>query len=287
MNIEEINTVGIVGAGTMGSGIAHLASIAGYNVILYDISPDVITKSKQTIEKQLSGAVERGKISRETADQAYRKINFSDNFDDLHAEIIVEAVLEKHDLKIDILKRLASQNEPSTILATNTSSIPITSIAAQISNPERVIGMHFFNPAHIMKLVEVISGAQTSEPVASLIVQLAEKMGKNAARVNDSPGFIVNRVARHYYVESLLILEERIASFEAIDKLLEASGFRLGPFKLMDLIGVDTNLSVTESVYKGFNYDSKFKPSRLQQQLSAAGFRGKKSGRGFYTYNKD
>jgi len=147
--------------------------------------------------------------------------------------------------------------------------------------------MHFFNPAHIMKLVEVISGVQTDPEVANVVFALSEKMGKKAARVNDSPGFIVNRVARHFYVESLLLLEEGIASFKSIDKLMEASGFRMGPFKLMDLIGVDTNLSVTQSVHEGFNYDSKFKPSRIQQQLVAAGFRGKKSGQGFYKYSSD
>ncbi len=173
---------------------------------------------------------------------------------------------------------------PQTILATNTSSIPVTQIAATIPNPERVLGIHFFNPAHIMKLVEIVSGAQTDTQIASACRELIVKLGKMPIMAKDAPGFIVNRVARHYYVEALKILEENITSMENIDLLMESAGFKMGPFRLMDLIGVDTNFSVTSSMYQLFHYDGKFRPSRIQQQKVDAGHHGRKSGKGFYTY---
>ena len=187
-------------------------------------------------------------------------------------------------VKIDLFSKLEEINSESTIFATNTSSIPITQIGAGLRFPNRLVGMHFFNPAHIMKLVEVISGVATDQNVAVTIKQLAEKLGKKAVMAKDSPGFIVNRVARHFYVESLKIAEEGVADFEAIDKLVESSGFKMGPFRLMDLIGVDTNFSVTTSMFESFHYDPKFRPSRIQQQKVDAGHHGKKTGKGFYEY---
>jgi 3-hydroxybutyryl-CoA dehydrogenase len=169
-------------------------------------------------------------------------------------------------------------------LATNTSSIPVTRIAAALPHPERVVGMHFFNPAHIMKLVEVISGAATHPNVAQVVYDLSLQLGKTPVMAQDAPGFIVNRVARHYYVESLKVLEENVASFETIDELMEATGFKMGPFRLMDLIGVDTNFNVTSSMFESFHKDSKFRPSRIQQQKVDAGHWGKKTGKGFYEY---
>ncbi|HSI89893.1 MAG TPA: 3-hydroxyacyl-CoA dehydrogenase NAD-binding domain-containing protein, partial [Adhaeribacter sp.] len=187
--------------------------------------------------------------------------------------------------KHSIFSELASINTDDTILASNTSSIPITRIAAKVPNPERVVGMHFFNPAPVMKLVEVISGAATSPEIAETIKQLAVKLGKTPVMANDSPGFIVNRVARHFYVEGLKVLEENVASVETIDKLMQASGFKMGPFQLMDLIGVDTNFSVTSSMFEAFHYDAKFRPSRIQQQKVDAGHHGRKTGKGFYDYS--
>ena len=198
----------------------------------------------------------------------------------------MEAILEKLELKVDLFNQLADINGDECIFATNTSTIPITKIGAQIKQPGRLVGMHFFNPAHIMKLVEVISGAATTPEIAQLTYDLAAHLGKVPVMASDSPGFIVNRVARHYYVESLKVLEENVTNHEGIDKLLEASGFKMGPFRLMDLIGVDTNFSVTKSMYESFHSDGKFRPSRIQELKVFAGHNGRKSGKGFYDYEE-
>jgi 3-hydroxybutyryl-CoA dehydrogenase len=200
--------------------------------------------------------------------------------------MFIEAVVEKLDVKIDLFLKLAGQNEPNCVLASNTSSIPITQIASGVPNPERVVGVHFFNPAHIMKLVEVISGAHTKPEIAQQVFELIEKIGKVPVMAKDSPGFIVNRVARHYYVEALKLLEEGVADIETIDALMERLGFKMGPFRLMDLIGVDTNFSVTNSMFEQFYFDEKFRPSRIQKQKVDAGFHGRKTAKGFYTYEK-
>jgi 3-hydroxybutyryl-CoA dehydrogenase len=213
-------------------------------------------------------------------------LEFSSEFDDLKADFIIEAILEQLHLKQELFEKLEAINPAETIFATNTSSIPITQIASKLKNPERVVGVHFFNPAHIMKLVEVISGAATSKLIAEKAFNWAESLGKTVVYAQDAPGFIVNRVARHYYVESLKIMEESVADFEEIDALLESTGFKMGPFRLMDLIGVDTNYSVTKSMFEQFNFDSKFRPSRIQKQKVDAGFHGQKSGKGFYDYEK-
>jgi 3-hydroxybutyryl-CoA dehydrogenase len=218
------------------------------------------------------------------ATNALNSIQFSTNFSDLIADFFIEAIVEKREVKIDLFSRLAGQNASDAILATNTSSIPITQIAAGVPNPERVIGVHFFNPAHLMKLVEIISGAHTNPLIAQKCFDLIKRIGKTPVMAKDAPGFIVNRVARHYYVEGLKVLEEGVSSVEQIDALMENIGFKMGPFRLMDLIGVDTNFSVTSSMYQLFHQDSKFRPSRIQQQKVDAGFHGRKSGKGFYTY---
>ena len=198
--------------------------------------------------------------------------------------LCIEAIVEKLEVKRDLMQRLALQNNANCILASNTSSIPITQIAAKVEHPERVIGIHFFNPAHLMKLVEIIAGVETSETVIDAAKAFVNKLNKTAVIARDAPGFIVNRVARHYYVEGLKILEEQTADLNSIDLLMEATGFKMGPFKLMDLIGVDTNFSVTSSLYEQFFYDPKFRPNRIQKQKVDAGHWGKKTGRGFYSY---
>ncbi len=283
-SLELIKKIAVIGSGTMGAGIAQVAAQAGYPVVLYDLKKEALSKAVKNIDKNLSGAVERGKITEQAKAETIKRINTTTIFKDLKADVIVEAIIEKLDVKVDLFNKLAKINSDNAIFATNTSSIPITQIAAQVTNSERVVGMHFFNPAHIMKLVEVISGEATNEQVAQTIKSLAEKMGKKAVMAKDAPGFIVNRVARHFYVEGLKVLEENIADHETIDKLIESSGFKMGPFRLMDLIGVDTNFSVTSSMFESFHYDAKFRPSRIQQQKVAAGFHGRKSGRGFYSY---
>lgn len=284
MKFEDIKTIGIVGAGTMGQGIAQICAQAGYKTILFDINANVLEKAQQTTTLNLDKGIERGKLTLADKEATLANLTFTGNTLDMHCDVIIEAVVERLEVKQSIFKELADINTPETILASNTSSIPITRIAAGIPNPERVVGMHFFNPAHIMKLVEVISGAATSPEIALTIKKLALKLDKTPVMAQDSPGFIVNRVARHYYVEGLKLLEEGVADVETIDKLMQASGFKMGPFQLMDLIGVDTNFSVTTSMFEAFHYDPKFRPSRIQQQKVDAGHHGRKSGKGFYNY---
>jgi 3-hydroxybutyryl-CoA dehydrogenase len=280
----EIKRVVIAGSGTMGNGIAQVCALAGLETLLYDIDTALLIKAENTVVKNLNKAVELGKLPQDKLQTTLSCINYTTKFENLMADLIIEAIPEKLLLKQDFFQKIAKQNKDNAILATNTSSIPITAIASAIPQPERVIGIHFFNPAHIMKLVEVISGEATSEEVSKCCVEFVEKLGKKPVLAKDSPGFIVNRVARHYYVEALKLMEEGVADFETIDLIMESQGFKMGPFKLMDLIGVDTNYSVTESMFELFNYENRFRPVRTQKQKVLAGFHGRKTGRGFYKY---
>lgn len=282
--MTEIKTIGIIGAGTMGLGIAQVAATAGYITILYDTNPDVVKLAFDTIEKNLDKGIEKGKLDLETKKRALTNLQTVEELSQLKADLIIEAIVEKLDVKQQVFARLEEINTTHTILATNTSSIPVTQIASKLKRPEQVIGLHFFNPAHIMKLVEVISGAATAKKVIDKVIHFAKKIGKTPVMAADSPGFIVNRVARHFYVEGLKTLEEGVSDVKGIDKLMEASGFKMGPFKLMDLIGIDTNFSVTSSMFNAFHQDAKFRPSRIQQQKVNAGHWGRKTGRGFYQY---
>lgn len=282
--MKEIKTIAIAGAGTMGAGIAQVTAQSAYKTILFDINETVLNKAKAGIEKGLQFLADKGKISAAQKENTLSLIHYTSNINEVVADLIIEAVIERIDIKHDFFNKVAAINGPDCILASNTSSIPITQIAAKIPNPERVIGIHFFNPAPVMKLVEIIIGAQSDKNIALHAKKLIESMGKTCVIAADAPGFIVNRVARHYYVEGLKILEEQVAAFEDIDALLESSGFKMGPFRLMDLIGVDTNLSVTTSMYNLFNQDAKFRPNRIQQQKVDAGLHGRKTGKGFYEY---
>lgn len=281
-----IKKVIVIGGGTMGAGIAQVCAQSGYECILYDIQPTMLQKAKDTITKNLQKAEEIGKLEIGAKEAILKNIVFTENFENLQGDLVIEAIIEKKEAKIDLFNKISSQNEKHIILGTNTSSIPITQIAAGATNPEMVVGIHFFNPAHLMKLVEIISGAQTSPSVVQEVSTFVGSLGKTVVLANDAPGFIVNRVARHFYVEGLKILEEKVASIEDIDTLCEASGFKMGPFKLMDLIGVDTNYSVTESMYMLFNQEARFRPNRIQKQKVDAGMHGRKSGKGFYNYEK-
>ena len=280
----EINTIGIAGAGTMGAGIAQVTATYGYQTILFDVNENMLTKAQAGIEKSLESLVQKQKITSDKKAEIISRIQYTHNVTQLKADLIIEAIVERLAIKQQFFNDVAAVNGPETILATNTSSIPVTQIAATVPNPKRFLGIHFFNPAPILKLVEIISGVETDAAIANQCKQLIEGMGKTCVMAADAPGFIVNRVARHYYVEGLKIAEERIADFETIDALMESSGFKMGPFKLMDLIGVDTNFSVTTSIYNLFHQDGKFRPSRIQQQKVDAGHHGRKTGKGFYSY---
>ena len=280
----KLTSLAVVGAGTMGQGIAQLGVQHGFPTILFDLSQAALDRAQLAIAAGLGRLVEKNKLSAEARDAALQRLRCTTELTEVKADLIIEAVVERLDVKHQLFKDLAAVNGPATILASNTSSLPITRLAAPVPHPERVVGMHFFNPAPLMALVEVISGAATAPVVADAVEDLAQRLGKTPVRAADAPGFIVNRVARHYYVESLKVVEEQVADFTVVDELLEATGFKMGPFRLMDLIGVDTNFSVTSAMFESFHQDAKFRPSRVQQQKVDAGHHGRKSGRGFYKY---
>jgi 3-hydroxybutyryl-CoA dehydrogenase len=282
MNVE-IKTIGVAGAGTMGSGIAQVFAQAGYTVSIYDQIPAMLQKAKSGIESNLAVLVSKTKITEAEADSILRRIGFTSDIESVKADFIIEAIIENLKAKQELFKELSTLN-PESILATNTSTIPVTQIAFGVPHPERVIGVHFFNPAQIMKLVEIISGIETTDEIAQLVYNMIQKCGKSPIKAKDAPGFIVNRVARPFYTESQKLVEEQVASVEDLDLLLESAGFKMGPFKLMDLIGNDVNFSVTKSLFEQFYYESRFRPSRIQEQLVSGGLLGRKSGRGFYKY---
>ncbi|HRK53692.1 MAG TPA: 3-hydroxyacyl-CoA dehydrogenase NAD-binding domain-containing protein [Cyclobacteriaceae bacterium] len=282
--MNEIKTVGIVGAGTMGIGIAQVCALSGYNTFLFDINADLVAKALIQIEKNIEGGVAKGKVTAEQKKEALARLSSVSELAYLKADLIIEAIVEKLEVKQKLFSELEQINNGKAILATNTSSIPITQIATGLKDPSKCVGLHFFNPAHIMKLVEVISGVATSPALIDQMKEFSLSLNKVPVLAKDSPGFIVNRVARHYYVEALQILEENVAGVETIDALIQSSGFKMGPFKLMDLIGVDTNFSVTTSMYNSFHQAPKFRPSRIQEQKVNSGQLGRKTGKGFYDY---
>lgn len=284
MDISSIKKVGIAGAGTMGAGIAQVCAQAGYEVVLFDLSNSVISKAGNSIAASLEKLSASGKISAQDQTDIASRIVFTTQINDLKCDLIIEAIIEKLEAKISLFESLMALNGENCIYATNTSSIPVTKISASLKYPERFLGIHFFNPAQIMKLVEVISGARTESTFTQIAGEFVLKIGKVAVFAADSPGFIVNRIARLYYVETLKMLEEGIADIETLDLMMENSGFKMGPFKLMDLIGVDTNYSVTESQYNLFNHEARFRPSRIQKQKVDAGLHGRKTKHGFYKY---
>lgn len=277
--------VGIVGAGVMGRGIAQVSAMAGHTVVLFDIKHEVLQAAEKAINNNLSKAIELGKMSELMKGETLARLQYTNSIADVKVDLVIEAIVERLDVKTQVLADLAELNGEHTIYASNTSSIPLTQIAANFIYPQQVVGIHYFNPAHIMKLVEVISAEQTDPGVQQQAIAYVKSVNKTCIVAKDAPGFIVNRVARHFYVEGLKVLEENVASHDVIDDLMRATGFKMGPFQLMDLIGVETNLSVTESMYELFNYDQKFRPNRIQQKKVQAGYFGRKSGKGFYTYD--
>lgn len=281
--MNKIEKICVCGAGTMGSGIAQVAALAGYDTVQFDVSAEMLEKSRNGIEKNLQFLVDKGKISAEEKQSAQQRLVFTGDLQNCRADLVIEAIIEKKEAKIDLFKKLLGIN-PSMILATNTSSIAITEIAESVPFPGHVIGMHFFNPAPLMKLVEVITTEKTDPSVVNMVMMLAAKMGKTAVLCKDAPGFIVNRVARHYYLEAMKLVEQNLATIETVDAVMEASGFKMGPFKLMDLIGMDINFSVSNIVWEALGKPERLTPSILQKQKVEAGELGRKTGKGFYKY---
>lgn len=278
--------VSVIGSGTMGSGIAQVAATSGCQVKLFDLNNEALIKSKISLEKVLNRLIEKQKIDAAEKNRIQNNISYVNTLNDLSdSDLVIEAIVENLEVKRKVFSELESLVSENTILASNTSSLSITSIAASCQKPERVIGIHFFNPAPLMQLAEVVPAIQTSEEVLNKTVQTISDWKKVVAVAKDTPGFIVNRVARPFYSESLRILEEGFADMATIDwSLKEIGGFKMGAFELMDFIGHDINYVVTETVFTAFYFDTRYKPSLTQKRLVEAGYLGRKSGRGFYNY---
>lgn len=281
-----IQTICVCGAGTMGSGIAQAAAQSGIYTILFDLNEAVIQKAQTAIEKNLASLVEKQKITAEQKQQVLGNLLFTTDLHQCLADVIIEAIIEKPEAKIALFNQLAEINHSEVIFASNTSSLSVSQLQQQIVQPQRVAGLHFFNPATIMKLVEVVKGSQTHESVIQQLVSLVQQMNKVPVVCKDAPGFIVNRVARPYYIEALRLVEEGVADYATIDALMEASGFKMGPFKLMDLIGNDINYAVSCSVYDQLGQPERLKPSFLQKEKVEGGKLGRKTGEGYYIYNQ-
>lgn len=278
--------IGVIGAGTMGAGIAQVAAQAGHKVVLSDTNPEQLLKAEKQINASLEKLVEKAKISAEAAQQIKANLSYSKHLSDHQAAILViEAIVENLTIKHELFKQLEQVVSNQCVLASNTSSLSIASIGACLQRPQRFLGIHFFNPATLMPLVEVIPGVATEQEVTGNIDNLITSWNKTVVVCKDTPGFIVNRVARPFYGEALRIYEEGVANFETIDwAMTHIGGFKMGPFTLMDYIGNDINYTVTETVFAAFYYDPRFKPSFTQKRHMEAGFLGRKSGRGFYSY---
>ena len=283
--MNQIKTVCVCGAGTMGSGIAQVCATAGYPTILYDVDELKIQKAKTITVDNLKRLVEKQKISHADQEKIFQTIKFTSNVYDCVADLVIEAIIEKPGPKISLFQQLLEINNSKTIFATNTSSLSVTNIAESSKYPENIIGLHFFNPAPLMKLVEVIKTKYTGEKIIAAAISFVTAINKTPVVCKDSPGFIVNRVARPYYIESLRLVEEGKAGFETIDKILEHRGFKMGPFKLMDIIGNDINYAVSCSVYEQLKRPERLKPSAIQKEKIEKGALGKKTGTGYYDYN--
>ena len=282
-----IQKICVAGAGTMGSGIALAAAQNNFDTVLFDTNEKGIENAKKSIGKNLDFLLNKEKISITEKENIYNRILFTTDIEDCTGDLIIEAIIENLNIKETLYKNIAAINTPQTIFASNTSSLSISAIQKNILHPERICGMHFFNPAHIMKLVEVVAGEETSEQTMQTVYDTCIALKKQPVICKDAPGFIVNRVARHFYLEAMHLAYEKKISFEDIDLLMENAGFKMGPFKLMDLIGMDINLAVSQSVYHAFNNNPRFKPSPMQEQKVAEGNLGKKTGKGFYEYTQN
>lgn len=269
----------------MGSGIAQVCARAGFFTLLYDLNPAILDKARSSIDRSLQKAVDKRKMSPEEKNGVLERIVFTSDLQSCLADLFIEAVVEKPEVKIALFNQLAELNHSECIFASNTSSLSITNIAKDIVHPSRVIGLHFFNPAPLMKLVEIVTTPYTTPGLADEMTALIRKMDKTPVVCKDSPGFIVNRVARPYYIEAMRLVEENKTGIQQIDSLLEATGFKMGPFKLMDLIGNDVNYAVSCSVYEQMGQPVRLHPSDIQKEKVTRGELGQKSGKGFYDYS--
>ncbi|WP_452221465.1 3-hydroxyacyl-CoA dehydrogenase NAD-binding domain-containing protein [Lacinutrix salivirga] len=281
--------IGIIGSGTMGSGIAQVAATSGCNVKLYDTNQKALDKAKASLEKILNRLIEKGRINSEEKNRIQSNISYVNTLKDLSdSNLTIEAIIENLDIKKKVFSELESYVSDDCIIASNTSSLSIASIAASLKNPKRCVGIHFFNPAPLMKLVEVIPAIQTSYETLEKSIDTIASWKKTVAVAKDTPGFIVNRVARPFYGEALRIYEEGLADFATIDEAMKTIGkFRMGPFELMDFIGNDVNYTVTETVFTAFYFDPRYKPAFTQKRFAEAGYLGRKSGIGYYEYDEN
>lgn len=268
----------------MGRGIAQTSAQSGFTTILFDVNAAALQQAKEQIVQSLDILKGKGRITEAEKSSALNRIFFTSDIHNCKADLIVEAIVEEYPAKVNLIKGLAEINSPETIFATNTSSLSISAIAAETNFADRIIGMHFFNPPVLMKLVEVVKGEKTEPHIIEKIIDVATQMGKTPVLCTDSPGFIVNHVARPYYLESLRLLENGNANEATIDALLESAGFKMGPFKLMDLIGNDINYAVSRSVYEALGNPERLKPSPIQAAKVKAGELGRKTKKGYYNY---
>jgi len=280
----NIHSIVVCGSGTMGSGIAQVFAHHGFATIQFDVNEEMLHKSKAAIEKNLQVLIEKGKLKEAEKTTILQRLFFTSDIYQCKADLIIEAIIEKKEAKISLFNKLTEINATETIFASNTSSISIKSIAKEIIHPQRFLGMHFFNPAPVMKLVEVIKANDTTDEVIETIISVCKQLNKTAVVCKDAPGFIVNRVARPYYLEAMKLVEQGAATIETVDAILQTTGFKMGPFKLMDLIGLDINYSVSEIVWTDLGKPERLKPSIIQQQKIEANELGKKTGKGFYEY---